>query len=136
MPSKRAHPEQDLHIAVAELMNAILDPVVLFFHCPNGGARSKAEAGILKAMGVKAGVNDLYFSWPIEHSDLPPDYHKTLWIELKAGKGRLSTEQAKFQGQARHIGHHVAIARTIDEIEPILRAHKVPLRGTMMRKVA
>jgi hypothetical protein len=29
------------------------------FHCPNGGARSKVEAAILKGLGVRAGVPDI-----------------------------------------------------------------------------
>lgn len=34
-------------------------PTALIFSVPNGGARSAATAGILKATGVMAGVSDL-----------------------------------------------------------------------------
>lgn len=44
---------------------------------PNGGGRSKAEAGRLKAQGVKAGVYDLIFALPM--SGCPG-----LWVELKS----------------------------------------------------
>jgi hypothetical protein len=34
-------------------------PGAFYFHCPNGGKRSKAEGGIFKALGVRAGMPDL-----------------------------------------------------------------------------
>lgn len=46
------------------------------FAIPNGGYRSKSEAGRLKAAGVKAGVPDLCL--PIKR-----DIYSGLWIELK-----------------------------------------------------
>lgn len=46
------------------------------FHIPNGGARHRAVAGKLKAMGVKRGVPDLCL--PIKRHQ-----YLGLWIELK-----------------------------------------------------
>lgn len=46
------------------------------FHIPNGGSRHKAEAGKLKAMGVRPGVPDLFL--PIKRWK-----YSGLWIELK-----------------------------------------------------
>lgn len=39
-------------------------PRVLVIHVPNGGLRSKIEAGILKSLGVKAGFPDLVLWCP------------------------------------------------------------------------
>lgn len=47
------------------------------FHVPNGGQRSKATAGRLKAQGVKAGVQDIFV-------DLARGAYHGLRIELKA----------------------------------------------------
>jgi hypothetical protein len=58
----------------------------LLFAIPNGGMRSKATAGKLKAEGVKSGVPDLCL--PIARQG----YHG-LFIELKTLHGQPSTDQ-------------------------------------------
>jgi hypothetical protein len=57
-------------------------PGVRIFAIPNGGHRSKATAGRLKAEGVASGVPDLFVpAW-------------RLWVEMKRSKGgSLSAEQ-------------------------------------------
>jgi hypothetical protein len=57
-------------------------PGVRIFAIPNGGARSPATAGRLKAEGVSSGVPDLFIpAW-------------ALWVEMKRTKGgSLSAEQ-------------------------------------------
>lgn len=57
-------------------------PGVRIFAIPNGGARSPATAGRLKAEGVSSGVPDLFVpSW-------------RLWVEMKRTKGSsVSAEQ-------------------------------------------
>jgi hypothetical protein len=57
-------------------------PGVRIFAIPNGGARSLATAGRLKAEGVSSGVPDLFIpAWG-------------LWVEMKRTKGgSLSPEQ-------------------------------------------
>lgn len=46
------------------------------FHVPNGGLRSKATASKMKAQGVKSGVPDIWFPYPMDN------FHG-LVIELK-----------------------------------------------------
>lgn len=59
------------------------------FHIPNGGLRNKAEAGKFKAMGVKAGVPDIFL--PV------PRWGKAgLWIELKVGSNKPSPDQIAY----------------------------------------
>ncbi len=62
---------------------------VLFTHVPNGGFRTKTEAGILKALGVSKGCPDLLIFDP------PPNGgYVGAAIELKRLKGgRISPEQ-------------------------------------------
>lgn len=73
---------------------------VRIFAIPNGGARSKATAGKLKAEGVSAGVPDLYVpAW-------------RLWIEMKRIKrGRVEREQTDWHAYLESIGDMVMICK-------------------------
>lgn len=57
-------PEEVLHRACLDYLRATLPKPWIVWHTPNGGGRSKAEAGILKAMGVLAGMPDLFVLGP------------------------------------------------------------------------
>lgn len=59
------------------------------FAVPNGGQRSKAVAGKLKASGVKSGVLDLCL--PVKRGNFT-----SLWIEMKYGKNTLTDNQKEF----------------------------------------
>lgn len=77
---------------------------LLFCHVPNGGARTRAEAGIFKSMGVQAGAPDLIV-WM---------RGRTIQIELKP-KGRTATgNQEWFGDRLKTLGHsyHVVTAET------------------------
>lgn len=83
----------------------------LLHHIPNGGRRTKAEAGILLAMGVKAGVPDLCL--PVARGGC-----HGLYIELKrAEAGRASAAQEEWimelrrQGYAAEVCHGWEAAR-------------------------
>lgn len=60
----------------------------LLYHVPNGGSRHKAEAGRLRAEGVKPGVPDLCL--PVARGE----YHG-LYIELKRTEGGRVSERQK-----------------------------------------
>lgn len=80
----------------------------LLFHVPNGGTRGKAEAGRLKAQGVKAGVPDLML--PVAKGG----YHG-LFIEMKAGKGTLSEAQKEWLTELQLQGYAAKCCRGLDE---------------------
>jgi len=66
------------------------EPALRLFHAiPNGGARSKAAAGKLKAEGTLPGVPDYFL--PVARGQ----WHG-LYLELKAKDGRPSEAQAAF----------------------------------------
>ena len=48
----------------ARMMEGMYPELRLMFHVPNGGGRSKAEAGRFKMEGVKAGVPDIFLPVP------------------------------------------------------------------------
>ena len=74
----------------------------LLYHVPNGGSRHKAEAGRLRAEGVKAGVPDLCL--PVARGQ----YHG-LYIELKAGKNTTTKKQKEWLEYLRQQGYYTAV---------------------------
>ena len=83
----------------AELQAGTYPELRLLFHIPNGGSRGKAEAGRFRAMGVKAGVPDLFL--PVAHGSV-----HGLFIEMKRTKGgRVSKEQQQWMNQLWEQGY-------------------------------
>lgn len=98
--TKRASPEEDLHRLVFGWIFQMEEcfPLLGFMmHSPNGGARSKGEAGKLKAMGVRKGVPDVICPFACGP-------WKGFACELKAPKGTLTPEQDLFLVKARADG--------------------------------
>lgn len=93
----------------------------LLFAVPNGGARSKATAGKLKAEGVVAGVADLILLVPryrdkmTEDNPVVIDTTHALCIEMKTAKGRQSPEQKEWQAKVEEHGYKYAVCRSLDE---------------------
>lgn len=112
-------PEQQLQISVAQLLDVALPADAVWFHVPNGGGRGRAEAGIFKAMGVKAGVPDLWLFYR----------NKTFAIELKAGRGRHSADQILMQARLVRAGVLFGEARSLDDVIAALTAWHIPLRA-------
>lgn len=71
------------------------------FHVPNGGRRGKAEAGKLKASGVRAGVPDLFLP-------VPRGGFCGLWIEMKANDEDVRKEQQLWHDWLRSQQYAVA----------------------------
>ncbi len=109
-------PEEDLQIAcfqwvsMLELKYPILKWMV---HVPNGGKRTKAQAGRLKAMGVKSGVVDVLL--PRKFNGRPG-----LAIELKSDKGRLTEKQAEWLQALSEDGYVTGVARTMEEFQSLV----------------
>lgn len=101
--------------AVVELVNHLEDaecralwewaqhvPVLrdCLFHIPNGGKRGKTEAARMKGIGVRAGVHDY-------HLPVPRGPFIGLWIEMKAGDNRPTTDQRSWGRRMVTQGHAV-----------------------------
>ena len=73
-------------------------PEVRIMAIPNGGARSPATAGRLKAEGVSPGVPDLFIpAWG-------------LWVEMKRAKGgKVSPEQKEWHQYLASCGYRVIV---------------------------
>ena len=75
-------------------------PDVRIFAIPNGGARSPATAGRLKAEGVSRGVPDLFIpAW-------------RLWVEMKRTKGgSLDPAQRDWLAYLESVGYQCLVAK-------------------------
>lgn len=80
----------------------------LLFAVPNGGARGKIEASIMKSEGVTAGVADLILL-------IPRKGYGSLCIEMKTDKGTQRDTQKVWQEQAERHGNKYVICRSLDE---------------------
>lgn len=99
-------PEQSIQRAIVDYLRLAL-PRAITFAVPNGGYRTRAEAGVLKAQGVVAGVSDLVI--------LLPD-GRVAFVEVKAGKGRVSEAQTDFLATVAGFGHLTAVVRGVADM--------------------
>ena len=126
-------PEQALQVSVVEWMEACLPPP------PEGPwwtavnpvpAKSKAVAGLSKAMGLRAGVPDIVGSWRVgwhrrKRSALPQPFA----IELKAPTGSVSRTQAEVINQMELAGFIVGVCRSVEDVQQFFDIYGVPMRG-------
>jgi hypothetical protein len=102
---RRRSPEEDICIAFMTLIfaaQAHRPELNLLYHVPNGGKRTRAQAGRFKAMGVRAGIPDYHL--PVRRGG-----YLGLWIEMKAGKNGTSDSQTVMGAHLRREGHCVLI---------------------------
>lgn len=90
----------------------------LLYHIPNGGKRNAVEAARLKAMGVKAGVPDLFLP-------VPRGGYAGLYIEMKYGKNKPTSKQNEWIAALRQQGYKVTVCysgtEATQELESYLR---------------
>lgn len=118
--TRRANPEDDLHMATAQFLDLALPEDACWTTVEHGGKRGKREAGRLKAKGVKPGWPDILIIWR----------GRAFTIELKAPNGRLSESQKIRQPMIRQAGAPVAICRRIEEVEGTLHGWGLRLKAT------
>lgn len=99
------HTEQVSLIQWTKLSIKQRPELCMLFAVPNGGARSKATAGKLKAEGVQAGVPDLICLSPVY------PFHG-LAIEMKRQRGSTtSPEQKDWLSRLKERGYHTAVCK-------------------------
>lgn len=97
--------EQQALFEWAAIQSGAYPDLELLYHIPNGGRRSKAEAGRFKAEGVKSGVPDLCL--PVARGG----FHG-LYIELKRIKGgKIDPGQEAWIAALTKQGYHAAVCR-------------------------
>lgn len=109
MRRQRRHEEDRLQIQCVRWFDLQYPKLrLLLFHAANGGRRSKAEAGIFKAMGVRAGFPDLVLLVKNRH-------YRFLAIEMKSPKGRQSETQKDYQTAFTAIGARYVVVRSFEQ---------------------
>lgn len=109
--------EQITLMSWARMQNGKYPELRLLFAIPNGGSRNKAEAGKLRAMGVKAGVSDLFLP-------VPRGGFHGLWIEMKrVSGGRASKEQREWLGDMIRQGYAAQICYGWKEASEALKKY-------------
>ena len=95
----RAHPEQDMQIALIDWRDTLLGQYPLLdqlVHWPNGEKRDKATAALLAKMGVRRGLPDLWLFVP-RYVPAHNVSYSGLIIELKAPGEDLSPDQERWK---------------------------------------
>lgn len=92
----------------------------LLHHIPNGGKRNKAEAARFKAMGVKAGVPDLFLP-------VPMNGYAGLYIEMKYDKNKPTDNQKEWIKALKENGYKVEVCWSGEAATRELEAY---LQGT------
>lgn len=81
--------------------------------------KSKAQAGMSKAMGMKAGVPDLIMCWK----------GKFIGIEVKPPGKYLSSVQSQTHMAISYVGGLVHVVHSVDELQAFLLVLGVPIKG-------
>lgn len=110
------HRHQVELIRWCDLMASSMPDLRLIFAIANGGHRSISVAKKLKAEGVKAGVLDLFLPVP------RGEWHG-MFIEMKAGRGRMSTEQKAWAAVFKAKGYRVEVCHSWMEASKVLEAY-------------
>ena len=82
----------------------------MLIHVPNGGYRTRAEAGRFKAMGVVAGVPDLLLF-------APRGVYNGLALELKAGAGKPSANQVEYLDLLSRSGWRTQLCYSVEDFQ-------------------
>lgn len=108
---RRVHGEEALQRAVFQWIfySEIIYPILRYaIHVPNGGGRSRAEGGALKACGVRSGVPDILI--PVRNG-----VYAGLALELKFGKNRTTEDQDRWLNALANAGYLVGVSYSVDK---------------------
>ena len=101
----RATSEQAVQRAVCQHLHQRGASGLVWWHTPNGGRRTPAEAAIFSGLGVRPGVSDLI----LLHDG------RAFALELKTERGRPTAGQMQFISEFRAAGGEASIANGLDE---------------------
>lgn len=85
----------------------------LLFAVPNGGARNRTEAAIMKGEGVTAGVADLILLFPTKK-------HHGLCIEMKTLTGTQQDSQIAWQRTVEAAGYKYSLCRSFEQFRDLI----------------
>ena len=103
--------EHKIQVALMDYLAIAGRRDLYWFAIPNQSNRHIHNAAKMKAEGVRSGVPDICFCLP---------GGRVAWLEMKTAIGRLSDTQKAFRDRVQALGHHWAMARSVDEAIPHL----------------
>lgn len=121
------HAEAAFHRHVASYLRVALREPVFWTTFPAGGG-GRVRGAQLKAMGLLAGMPDILIFAP----GPTPAATRMVGLELKARQGRQSPDQKAIAGQFERVGGCYLLARSLQEVEILLRAAGVPVHASTM----
>jgi len=77
---------------------------------------NKIQGGILKGLGLRKGVPDMFLALPINGKH-------GLYIEMKNEKGTLQKEQIKYKELLTSVGYNWELCRSLDEFITIIETY-------------
>lgn len=110
--------EDELQIMVMNYIRSAY-PEAISFHVPNGGARSKSQGALLKAMGVLPGVSDV-FIMKKKYNQFPLCIYSGLIIELKVKPNKPTKEQLEFLKRMKEQGFQTHVCYEYEEAKKII----------------
>ncbi len=114
------------HLIQARLINAFAYmkvPGAFVFAVPNQSNRHINNAMKMKSEGVRSGVVDLVFLWPVDEVG---------FLELKKPGGVLSNNQLIFRNVCRTLKQRWGVAYSLDEAIEILRGWGAIREGAVL----
>lgn len=105
--------EHKIQVQLIDYLQVAARRDVYYFAIPNQSNRHISNAARMKAEGVRSGIADLCFMLP---------GGRVAWLEMKKPGGSLSDTQKQFRDRAQALGHYWALAKSLDEAIPHLRA--------------
>lgn len=99
-------------------------PLKWLMHIPNGGKRDKREATVLKQMGVKSGVSDLFLPFQANAQPFTDEirYHG-LFVEMKYGDNKVSKNQQQFLDDMEKQGYYVATCYSYNQAVKVIEEY-------------
>jgi hypothetical protein len=115
---KTMRAEDQLQIAIVDYLTYVIQGPKLIHSIPNEAKRSAARGGIMKRMGLVAGVADLVLIYD----------GRAHYIEVKTDKGVLRPAQSNFAIAAHSAGAAYSVVRSINDVERCLAIWDIPTR--------
>lgn len=114
--AKRGAPERQVQVSIVNWLRVVM-PQAVVIHVANEHFK-RGTAGILaanrqKAMGALTGAPDLIV--------LPFANVGAFFLEVKAEGNYATPAQKEVHAKLRHLGYHVAVVRSIDDVRECLQ---------------
>lgn len=99
--------EESIHKAIMQWVRQQPSIAKLVLHFPNEGKRSARYGKLMKDLGMRPGVSDLFI--PMARHD-----YIGAWIEIKTSKGIVSKEQSLFLQDMIRQNYFIFVCRSIE----------------------